>query len=288
MGTSVAGDDPRQLAHASEGLLKERPNIDELVVGAWRAFENAAALPARVCPSIPILFFGDLQAYFDSATRVLTVGLNPSRREFPSESDFQRFPIAEGIAVSEVNPYLDALSTYFRTHPYRNWFRSFEPMLNGLGASYYEGRDSTALHTDICTPVATDPTWSRLDRASRRALEAEGSPLLHGLLEALRPQIVVLSVAKHHLSRIQFKALGEWKVVHVFEQTGSGAPRKRPVRVSVRWYEIIAEPTLLIFVPAAQMPLGLLGSKQKREGGEIALEVMRRGLDRFEGPFTYC
>ena len=163
---------PNNLRMPARVLLKERPNIDELVAGAWRAFENAAALPARVCPSIPILFFGDLQAYFDSAVRVLTVGLNPSRREFPSESDFQRFPIAEGIAVSEVNPYLDALSTYFRTHPYRNWFRSFEPMLNGLGASYYEGQDSTALHTDICTPVATDPTWSRLGRAARRVLHS--------------------------------------------------------------------------------------------------------------------
>ena len=73
----------------------------------------------------------------------------------------------------------------------------------------------------------------------------------------------------------------------MFEQTGSGAPRKRPVRVSARWCEISAEPTLLIFVPAARTPLGLLGSRQKHEGGEIVLEVMRRGLDRFEGPFTY-
>ena len=73
----------------------------------------------------------------------------------------------------------------------------------------------------------------------------------------------------------------------MFEKTVSGAPRRRPVRVSARWCEISAEPTLLIFVPAARTPLGLLGSRQKHEGGEIVLEVMRRGLDRFEGPFTY-
>ena len=80
-------------------------------------------------------------------------------------------------------------------------------MLNGLGASFYEGKPSTALHTDICSPVATDPTWSGLDWGEQKALEKEGGPLWHGLLEVLRPQVVTLSVASHHLSRIQFNVL---------------------------------------------------------------------------------
>ena len=84
-------------------------------------------------------------------------------------------------------------------------------MLNGLGASFYEGKPSTALHTDICSPVATDPTWSDLDWDEQKALEKEGGPLWHGLLEVLLPHIVTLSVATRHLSRIQFKALSGWR-----------------------------------------------------------------------------
>ena len=257
--------------------MRERADLAEVVSGVWSAFGEAAALPSRVNPSVPILFFGDLDAYFYSKVRVLSVGLNPSLHEFPSDSPFRRFPLAEGGAVSEPDLYLDALSAYYRTDPYRSWFSSFEPMLNGMGASYYEGKPSAALHTDICTPVATDPTWSGLDWNQRNALEKEGVPLWHDLLEALRPQIVTLSVASHHLSRIRFKALSGWEGVHVFEQTEAGALRKRPVAISATWYEISGEPSLFVFVPAAQKPLGRLSGNQKRQAGEIAIEVFRRG-----------
>ena len=257
--------------------MYQRPDFDELVAAAWRTFENAAGLSVSVCPSIPILFFGDYQAYLESTVRVLTVGLNPSRWEFPSEAAFRRFPSAEGISVSEVDVYLDALSAYFRTDPYRSWFNSFELMLNGMGASYYEGQDSTALHTDICTPVATDPTWSDLDRDAKRVLAMEGSPIWHRLLGVLRPQVVVLSVARRHLSRIQLESLGDWEVIHVFDRTGSGALRRRPVGISAQWCGINDEPTLLIFIPAAQTALGRLGTVQRQETGAIALDAMRCG-----------
>ena len=257
--------------------MREWASLDEVVSGVWSTFGQASGLPSRVSPSMPILFFGDLHAYFSSRVRVLSVGLNPSLYEFPADSPFRRFPLAEGVTLREPEPYLDALSAYFRTDPYRSWFSAFEPMLNGLGASFYEGKPSTALHTDICSPVATDPTWSRLDRDEQKALEKEGGPLWHGLLEVLQPQIVTLSVAKRHLSRIQFKALNGWKVVHLFKRTEAGALRKRPVAISARWCEIGSEPSLFVFVPAAQTPLGLLSSNQKREAGEIAIEVLRRG-----------
>ena len=73
------------------------PGLDAAVGGAWRAFAQAAALPSRVSPAIPILFFGDLDAYLASRMRVLTVGLNPSLREFPDGEPFSRFPLAEEL-----------------------------------------------------------------------------------------------------------------------------------------------------------------------------------------------
>ncbi len=246
--------------------MSERASLDEVVSGVWSAFGHAVALPSRVSPSLPILFFGNLHAYFSSRVRVLSVGLNPSLHEFPADSPFRRFPLAEGVTVSEPDLYLDALSAYFRTDPYRRWFSAFESLLNGLEASYYEGQPSMALHTDICSPVATAPTWSSLDRAAQKALEKDGGPLWHGLLKVLRPQIVTLSVACRHLSHIQFKALSGWKIVHVFERTEAGAPRKQPARVSARWCAISGEPSLLSsFLRRRSRLVGLAASRSEKQ-----------------------
>ena len=146
------------------------------------------------------------------------------------------------------------------------------------GASYYEGFTSTALHTDICSPVATDPTWSKLGDVDRSTLEADGGPLWHMLLKILEPQIVVLSVAKRHLERIAFEPQdNEWTAIHTFDRTGSGAPRSRPYEVMARWYDVDGKPSLFIFGPAAQTPFGLISDPQKGKVGAILREVCRNG-----------
>ena len=53
------------------------PLLSEPAALAWRAFDRAAERPWCVTPAVPILFFGDLDAYRASPLRVLTVGLNP-------------------------------------------------------------------------------------------------------------------------------------------------------------------------------------------------------------------
>ena len=244
---------------------------------AWRAFDRAAALPSRVSPAVPILFFGDLDAYRASRLRVLTVGLNPSQHEFPAGKPFQRFPLAEGRRSREPSHYCDSMSAYFRTTPYRGWFSAFEPLLNGVGASYYDGEASTALHTDICSPVATSPTWSQLGEADRSALAVDGVPLWHMLLVVLRPQIVALSVAKSHLRRIKFATVTHWKTIHAFSRTSTGVSRSRPYELDARWHEVGGETSLFIFGPAAQKPFGLLADIQKREAGEIAHATYQDG-----------
>lgn len=120
--------------------MRERNELRWAVEAAWRSFGAAASLEARVSPAIPILFFGDLDAYAESQQRVLTVGLNPSLIEFPTGDPFRRFPLAEDAHPEDQERYLDALSAYFRTKPYHKWFRSFEPLLNGMSASYYDIR----------------------------------------------------------------------------------------------------------------------------------------------------
>ena len=255
-----------------------RQRLSSSVALAWRVFDRASGLPSRVTPAAPILFFGDLDAYLKSPLRVLTVGLNPSLHEFPHDKSFLRFPLAGDSGDRERGRYLDAMSDYFRTDPYRSWFAAFEPLLNGAGSSYYEGgAASTALHTDICSPVATNPTWSQLKTAAQSALEKDGGPLWHTLLKVLRPQIVALSVARKHLRRIEFEPKTEWETVHEFKRTRSGAPRRRPYEVLARWYDVGDERSLFIFGQAAQTPFGLLSDTGKRETGAIALKKYRDG-----------
>ena len=255
--------------------MSERDKLSAVVAKAWRSFDSAASLKSRVIPAIPILFFGDLDAYVNSQPRVLTVGLNPSQNEFPEGDPFQRFPLAEEAAAADRKRYLDALSAYFRTRPYAQWFNSFEPLLNGMGASYYDGQTSTVLHTDICSPIATDPTWSQLGEADRRVLVDHGGMLWHELLVALQPNVVLLSVAKSHLDHIWFDPLGQWEPVHTFNHKADGASRKHPYRVRGRWHLVGDEPALLVFCPASQTPLGSISTAQKRELGAIVASCMK-------------
>ena len=259
--------------------LFPRQSLDRAVAMAWRAFERAGRLQCRVSPAVPILFFGDLDAYWASPLRILTVGLNPSLKEFPRAMPRVRFPRAKGVTARDTDRYLDALSAYFRKEPY-SWFKSFEPLLNGAGSSYYGKQPSCALHTDICSPVATNPTWGGLDPAAQRALGADGGPLWHELVTALKPQIVVLSEAEKHLARIEFKALTEREPIGRFDRKEDGSPRAKPNRVDAWWCGVGKEPTLFVFAArkwSTRTPLGHLALPIRRAAGVMVVEAWRRG-----------
>lgn len=169
--------------------------------------------------------------------------------------------------------YLDALSACFHTDPYREWFGNFEPLLNGMGASYYDDGTSTTLHTDICAPVATDPTWSRLSDADRAALATGSIRLWHESPKALRPQVVVLSVAKRHHHPIEFDARGPWAPIHRSDRTADGAPRKRPYEATGCWHDIGGTPSLFVFCSASQTPLGSISNHHRHQLGAMAADT---------------
>lgn len=258
----------------------EKGGLNSLVKEAWKAFECADPA-SRVHPAMPILFFGDFEAYSASPVRVVTVGSNPSSAEFPEDSPFRRFPGCAGITAAERARYLRGLCSYFHddADPYHRWFHSYDAALRGAEASYYPDKKlSTALHTDFGSPVATNPAWSELEKPERRALLERGSPLWRRLLEILKPQIVLLSVKMKDREYIEdrFPALRGWRRIRKFRRKKSGEPRK-PYPVDARWYEIAGERSLFVWGAKAEKPFGTLSNEQKRLLGKSALRTYGEG-----------
>lgn len=236
---------------------------------AFRAQRRATQVCGEVVTSAsrPIAWFGDTTAYAASPLRILTAGLNPSNVEFPAAQPDQRFPSARGVGLA-CDAYVASLNDYFRVDPYWRWFNTYRSLLEGLQASF-EGSfgANTAVHTDLCSTVSTSPTWSRLPANVRAGLSVDGLPLWHGLTKLLQPDVVLLSVARHHLARIGFPAIDqEWWVLHTIQQPA------QPYVVRGRHYEVGGRPVLYVWGKAANTPFGSLSYTARRQLGARILE----------------
>lgn len=224
-----------------------------LAAQAFDAFHHARRLHADwVTPhSHPIAWFGDAPAFASSKLRVMTTGLNPSQVEFPAHDPGLRFPKARG-ATSASPAYVAGLNDYFRTAPYWQWFNTYKTLLEGLGATYTGAAGaSTAIHTDLLSPVATSPTWSKLPKTVTSDLANPGLALWHDLVRAMRPDVILLSVAKEHLERITLPAIDAgWGELHAIKQP------KGVYRVLARRFDADGHPTLIVWGRAAQTPFG--------------------------------
>jgi hypothetical protein len=252
--------------------------LDELIRESIIIYSKFDKSPILVYPSIPILFFGDSRKYDTSKLKVVTVGLNPSKEEFPDNNRFSRFPEVESIYNEildgkHLDKYLGALNNYFRNKPYRRWFdKSFEPILNGMGASYYDSQENTALHTDLCSPLATDPTWNNLRNDIKVRLEDDGNRLWHGLIQRLDPDVIIISVKEDYLRRI--RNVNGWKTAYKIE-------RKNPYVVKIGTMRTESKISRIFFGKAAQQPFGTVSAEDKRQvGQEIRQIIISKNLSQ--------
>lgn len=259
----------------------ERPRVDleGLARRAWELWSEANSTFSDIVvrPSAPVLFFGDSMRYLSSPLRVITVGLNPSRIEFDGPDPFHRFPGARDISPGNVSGkdmegYLQALNVYFETDPYWDWFRHYRAVLQGCGADFAPGASNTALHTDICSPVATSPTWSRLSREHRAArdhLARDGVDLWHELVSLLAPDVIIMSIRARYREAVRFPRLGEWKTIYTVERTNPHITLAAAIEVAP------GKETLLVHGRAANAPFATVKDVDKvRIGGAV-----RRLLD---------
>ncbi|WP_193224570.1 hypothetical protein [Bacillus sp. B1-b2] len=211
---------------------------------------------------MPIMYFGNSKKYFDSPIRIITVGLNPSRRDFPDPDPFQRFQSMKQDHHYQFNQqYITALDQYFDKDPYKAWYdQSFEPLLNGLHASFYGNKENTVLHTDICSPLATNPTWDSLTKEAKKDLQTEGVQLWHELVEYLQPDVILISVAGEHLAKLQFKTVSDWETIYTL-------PNQRYL-INSKKVQLAHKTASIYFGRAAEMPFGLVSPENKEKMGK--------------------
>lgn len=186
--TSIDNDSFEQLAEDVTTHFRER-------------VESSPFRDHIVRNSIPILFFGNREAYFNSETRIVTVGVNPSFSEFPLPPEKPRFATE---CLGDTPAYLRTLDMYFEENPYETWFDGgYEKVLNYFDATYYSAkkrpdRAHHALHTDLLSPIATNPIWSKLLSGPRIHFAENGNDFWHRLIDLLRPDIILASVSRPH------------------------------------------------------------------------------------------
>ena len=147
----------------------------------------------------PIPSFGDV-----SNSRVATLGLNPSNREFVDTSNNElqggsrRFHTLGSLGVRSwaevdtrhLDTILDSCRSYFRGNPYA-WFKRLDRVISGTKASYYHPSEG-ACHLDL-VPFATECKWTRLTAKQRSSLLAISGDSLGLLLRDSPVRVLILN-----------------------------------------------------------------------------------------------
>jgi len=148
----------------------------------------------------PVLSFGDL-----ANSRVATLGLNPSSREFVDgtgaelEGTFRRFHTLNSLGIESwldvdarhLHLILDSCRSYFLGNPYDRWFRVLDQVVSGAGASFYD-ESRAACHLDL-VPYATACKWTELTAHQRSLLLDVACDTLGLLLRDSPVRILILN-----------------------------------------------------------------------------------------------
>lgn len=148
----------------------------------------------------PVPVFGDI----DSA-RLVTLGINPSSREFVDETGREladaarRFPTLHSLGLhrwadadfTHIRSIERACRAYFTGNPYDGWFRRLDQVISGTSSPFYAPM-FPACHLDL-VPYATSRRWGTLSRADRDRLLEVGMQILGELLAESPARVLILN-----------------------------------------------------------------------------------------------
>ena len=250
---------------------------NDLFKDALIHFNKYSELSFIVKPSLPILYFGDLNTYFNSNFKVITAALNPSDAEFKefknSDPSYIRFPEYDNT----IETLQSSLNNYFKKNPYKKWFGTpnvskggFLPLLNGLRTCYYEGsQENTAIHTDICSPLATTPTWSGLALEQKEILSSEGFELWKKLILEIKPDLIVMSLKKSYLELLPLDF-----IKRIITKKGKSKPNRKQPEYVIDHFRLNLDgfETNVIWGSAQNTPLQPFANK--RELGKLIFKYL--------------
>jgi hypothetical protein len=148
----------------------------------------------------PVPVFGNL-----SSSKVATVGINPSNREFMDadgrelNGDFRRFPTLTSLELgawahahaTHFETIIESYKEYFSRNPYNAWFQRLDYVIGKVGTSYYSKKD-TACHLDLF-PYATACKWTQLGHRQRANLLRVAGNTFGELLHESELNLLVLN-----------------------------------------------------------------------------------------------
>ncbi|MCW4013592.1 MAG: hypothetical protein NWF07_11460 [Candidatus Bathyarchaeota archaeon] len=216
-------------------------SIEEYVVRVWKHYASIKEeMYGLKAPSMPLIYHGDYSQYRDSVLKIVTAGLNPPSSEFPENNPLIRFKELdhfygkETLNEYDVLEYLDSLDSYFRRNS-NPWFDNFEPVLNGINASYYGVMESTVLHTEMLSPLSTVVSWSKfVDNYPSFVIDeivTNGHAQWLELMNILQPDIIITSLGEKYRKNIFNIQNLNWRRIEQITTTTKGGERKRPYEV---------------------------------------------------------
>lgn len=163
--------------------------------------EDATVSDTNVIPwGCPVPSFGDL-----SQSRIATVGLNPSNREFVDNvgnelnGELRRFHTLTSLGLKrwsdissvQLGQIADFCRTYFTRNPYHRWFKELDHVISGTNTTYYDS-SAQACHLDLI-PYATKCKWTELTSGQRSALLTLSGDTLGLLLKDSPVRLLILN-----------------------------------------------------------------------------------------------
>ena len=150
------------------------------------------------CSPVPV--FGDI-----SRSRVATVGINPSDREFVDstgvelDGDHRRFHTLNSLSLSDwaqadfrhIRSIADSCMTYFLRNPYDRWFKVLDRVVWGTNSSFY-APIASACHLDL-VPFATRKKWALLPEMNKTRLLNSSLGVLGILIRESPIEVLILN-----------------------------------------------------------------------------------------------
>jgi hypothetical protein len=159
----------------------------------------------------PIISFGNL-----SHSKIATLGLNPSNREFVDEKGKElnghqrRFHTLYSLGLQRwsdageehLNLIAELCDEYFFRNPYDGWFKRLDYLISGTSMSYYFP-SGEACHLDLI-PYATANKWTDLTPDQKKMLLQLAGDTLGLLLRSSSIKLLVLNgqTVVDHLEKV--------------------------------------------------------------------------------------